>query len=137
MKRCLGSLLVLATIATGCGGGGGSSGGPLSGTWTASLYSELGGGGPIFSVTLSQGSGNSIAVSNLIFNEKISCIATTGDTVTATSGPSDPSLLNLSIASGGATLLMSGPVTGDLITGNWQITGTCTNAGGNFTMTKM
>jgi hypothetical protein len=142
-------LLVMGLGVIGCGSGSGNNSGNINGNWSATLTPN-GGGNAVFAFTTSlvaSGSNGTLTVSNFAFTTNDSSCTISSATETGSfvvSGNFNGQVtgnFNLTITStnpSGVTLTLSGPVSGNSISGTWSLSGSASCTGsGTFTMTRV
>jgi hypothetical protein len=136
-------LLALAVAMAACGGTS-TNAGTVTGNWTATL---TGTENLSFTTSLMQNSGTAVTGTNLTFTTATPCF-TSGGTQTGSfilSGNLNGGVsgaFQLTITSGtpaGNTLVMTGTVNDNTISGNWTLSGITSGCSGTgtFTFTKM
>ena len=139
-------VFVMGLALIGCGSNSNSNASNINGNWNASLVS--GGNSPVFAfgTSMTVNSDGSLNITNFQFTTNSPCFAS-GQTETGAftlAGDFNGNVTGkygMTVQSGtptGKTLVLSGNVNGNTITGSWTLTGSsgCTGSG-TFTMTKV
>jgi len=138
-------VLALGLIFGACGGGNSSNSTAINGNWTATLTNPDGTTAFAFTATLSQGSGNSVGVSNFSFTDVEPCFGSAGSetgsfTLTSNVNGNPTGSYQMAIQSvnpSGNVLTLNGTLNNSTIGGTWSLVGSGCTGGGNFTVTVM
>jgi hypothetical protein len=144
------ALLLLGLMMAACSNGSGSSSGSVNGNWNASLTNLDGTPAYAFTTSFTQNSSSAVTVTNFTLTSTGPCFSSQSTTQTgsfALSGNFNGNVagtfgMNITTMFPGAVtqnvLTLQGTVSGNTISGTWNLTGVSGCSGnGTFTITKM
>jgi hypothetical protein len=146
MKQlAIATLLALGLTLGACGGGNSNSSNAINGNWTATLTNLDGTEAFAFTVTLSQGNGTLVNVSNFSLTTEEPCFGTAGSetgsfTLTSNVSQNITGSFQMTIQStnpSGNVLTLNGTLSNSTIGGTWSLSGPGCTGGGNFSVSTM